>query len=51
LFGCPLGDLRLGFLWMNRAELHEDLERCLMNLSAEVDVGIVAHRAQQDSRA
>jgi len=51
MFGCPLGDLRLGFLWMNRAELHEDLERCLMNLGAEVDVGIVSHCAQQDPRA
>lgn len=51
MLGCPLGDLRLGFLWMNRAELHEDLERCLVDLSTEVDVGIVSHRTQQDPRA
>ena len=24
---APLGNLRLGFLWMNRTELHEDLSQ------------------------
>ena len=41
--GSPLGNLRLGFLWMNRAELHEDLSRCLLELSSEVDASVKPH--------
>ena len=47
----PLGNLRLGFLWMNRTELHEDLSRCLLDLSSEVDVSVKPHRSQQPSRS
>ena len=50
MHNCPLGNLRLGFLWMNRAELHEDLSRCLVDLSSEVDVGVKSHRPQNQTR-
>ena len=47
---CPLGNLRLGFLWMNRPDLHDDLSRCLVDLGAEVDVRIDPHGRQHQSR-
>ena len=50
MHGCPLGNLRLGFLWMDRADLHEDLERCLVDLSSQIDVAVEPHRPQQQSR-
>ena len=49
--GSPLGNLRLGFLWMNCTELHEDLSQCLLDLSSEVDVSVKPHRSQQPSRS
>jgi hypothetical protein len=49
--GSLLGNLRLGFLWMNRSELHEDLSRCLLDLSSEIDVSVKPHRSQQPSRS
>ena len=50
MHASPLGNLRLGLLWMNRAELHEDLSRCLVNLDPEVDVRVDPHGAQYHSR-
>jgi hypothetical protein len=49
MHACPLGNLRLGFLWMNRTDLHEDLSRCLVDLGSKVDVRIDPHRAQHQS--
>ena len=47
---CPLGSLRLGFLWMHRAELHDDLSRFLVNLSPQIDVGVGHHRPEENAR-
>ena len=49
--GSPLGNLRLGFLWMNRAELHADLSRCLLDLSSEVDASVKPHSPEQPWRS
>jgi hypothetical protein len=50
MHGCPLGNLRLAFLSMNRMELHEDLSRCLVDLGSEVDQRIVLHDPEQQPR-
>lgn len=49
--GCPLGDLRLGVLDMTRTDLHDDLSRCLVELSSEVEMRNVPHGTQNQQRA
>jgi len=43
MHACPLGNLRLGFLWMNRTDVHEDLSRCLVDLGSEFDMWVNPH--------
>ena len=43
IHACPLGNLRLGFLWMNRTDVHEDLLRCLVDLGSKVDMWVNPH--------